>query len=264
MRILALVSLLVGCAPGEEPEPGAGLPPVVVDLEGTHGPERPPPRFVRAAHLRFDLGDVDLSFNDTGIRMASDVPAGGATPYLPLGQVDIASFQAYQDGDIVAEVDPVEVEPGTGVTLAVYGHAGEPRSMALPTNLVGEPGEILVRAVHVTFDLPFVGVLDDSHTSLASLLYGRASSHFSITPDVPHQWMLDLSANGSPDLVLEPFELPALDSDGRPQVVDAYFIPSGVYVPISATAQIQIPALLLVPLDAPDGIRLVVPEQPEE
>lgn len=264
MRCLLLSTLLLpACAPDSElPDPDPGLPPVVVDLEGAHGPEAPPPRFARAVHLRFDVGEVDLSFNDTGVFIATDVPAGGATPYLPLGAVDTVSFQASVEGEIRAEVEAIEVPPGAGAMLAVYGHTEDPRSMALPTNLVGTPGEITVRAIHTTFQLPYAGILDESFSLLAPLTYGAASAPFSIEPDVPHSWYFDLSGDGAPDLPFHPFELSALDSAGRPQVVDIFLIPTGTFIPVSETLSIQVPAMLIIPLDAPDSIELVTPVAP--
>lgn len=256
MRWLSLL-LSLGCtSPVLDVREDSGTSDVVIDLDGDFGPAAPPPRFVRAVHLRFDAGPVDLSFNQTGVVVARDVPPGGATPYLPL-PVEQVSLQAHRGDQRIVETEPFVVPEGAGAMIAAFGTSDDPREISVPTDLRGEPGQVRARALHATPGLTFVRLLDLDGPALATLLYGELSESFVFDPEVEQRWAFDLTGDGRPNLALEPFMIGATDGEGRPPVVDVYLIPTGQVLP--GPGRLPIPALLVVPLDAPDGIFLVAP-----
>ncbi len=214
-------------------------------------------RYARAVHLRFDVGPAGLAFNDAGVFIASDVPPGGATPYLPL-PVPAASLQLWAGGDEVARTPTVEVPEGEGALLVAYGTSADPRGLALSTPIVGAPGTIRARVVHTTPGLPYAGLVVMGGGQVAGLTYGGVSPTFTVAPDREVRWAFDLNGDGRPDLPLVPWELPAVDSGGLPQTVEIFVIPTGQTLP--GPAPLPVPALLVVPLDAPDGIFVVPPD----
>lgn len=256
MRWLSLL-LLLGCSsPVLDAPDEIGTSDLVIDLDGDFGPAAPAPRFVRAVHLRFDTGPVDLSFNQTGVLVARDVPPGGATPYLPL-PVEQVSLQAHRGDQVIVDTEPVAVPEGAGAMIAAFGTSDDPRQISVPTDLRGEPGQVRSRALHATPGLTFVRLLDLDGPALATVLYGELSESFVFDPEVEQRWALDLTGDGRPNLLLEPFMIGATDGDGRAPVIDLYVIPTGQVLP--GPARLPIPALLVVPLDAPDGIFVVAP-----
>jgi hypothetical protein len=255
MRAMALL-LLVGCAGPDDTDTdeGAGAAPLQLDLESSWGPEPPVKGRVRAVHLRFDLGEVALAFNETGVVVADGVPPGGATPLLPVPS-ETASLQAWKEGVVVAETDDFAHEGGAG-SLVVWGTVAAPESLEVPLDpSPPASGRFRARLIHTAPGTPSIGLVDPIQGELTRVDPGGIGADFSAPTDTGLGWALDLTGDGVPDLPLSPFDVPDLDSLGQRQVVDIYAIPTGSVLP----GQVPIPALLLVPLDAPDGIVVVAP-----
>jgi hypothetical protein len=262
VRLVTLSLLLMGCgAPDALDTDGvAASGPLVVDLAGEWGPEPAPKGFVRGVHLRFDLGEAGLAFNDTGVLIAASVPAGGATPLLPLPTSE-ASLQLHDTSQaglpVVASSGDLPVDGGFGL-VGVYGDDSDPRSLALRIDPTPVTGRVKIRAIHTTPGLPYIGLGSTSSGPLASLTYGEVGDYFDVPADATLRWYADLNADNVPDLPFVSFSLPAVDSLGFGQVVDLFVIPTGARFPDAP--RLPVPALLLVPLDAPDGIIVVVPD----
>jgi hypothetical protein len=251
--------LLLGLGCADVPDDTDGVGPgssTVLDLDGDYGPPPPPARFARAVHLRFDLGPTGLAFNDTGVAVARGVPPGGATPYLPLPVASVSLQLLSHDGE-VARTPATSVPEGLGGLLVAFGTAADPRAVATTTDLQGVAGRVSARALHATPGLPYVGLVDLGGSPLPALMYGAQSDSFTFPAGATRRWALDLDADGVPDLLLAPFQLDDLDSAGRPQVVELFVIPTGQTLP--GPVPLPIPALLVVPLDAPGGIFVVPP-----
>lgn len=258
MRAMMLcLTLAMGCAPDvlDTDEPADDV--TRVDVEGSWGPDVPGKGRVRAVHLRADLETVDLAFNDTGVLVAEDVPFGGVTPFLPT-PADTVSMQAWVGHAVVAGSDGLEVGAGFG-QVGVYGSSADPRSLTVLVDPTPADGAVKARVIHTTPDLPYAGLIDLAAGPLAGVREDEVSEAFTFPPDSNRTWALDLNADGTPDLLYNSFSLPETDSLGNGQVVDVFLVPSGQTLPEPAPP-LPVPVLLLVPLDAPDGIVLVTPD----
>lgn len=261
MRLALIPILLTACgATADSADPGAEAGPLVVDLAGDWGPEPEPKGLVRGVHLRFDLGESGMAFNDTGVLVSAAVPPGGATPLLPLPTSE-ASVQLHDltapGAPVVASSVGLPVDGGYGI-VGVYGHDEDPRSVALRIDPRPVPDRVKIRAVHTTPGLPYIGLIDLSAGPLVALTYGASSEYFDVPADSALRWVADLNGDSVPDLPFESFSMSAVDSLGFGQVVDLFVIPSGSTLP--GPDPLPVPVLLLVPLDAPDGIVVVVPD----
>jgi hypothetical protein len=251
-----VLSLCAACAPDLATETDAAEPAgLVVDLDGDWGPEPAVYGAARGVHLRFDLGPADLVFNHAEVPLSVAAPAGAATPFLPSPTPDVR-FGLRQGGQEVAVTNVAPLQGGYR-TFVVYGHPLDPRSLELPTDPTPFPGQVKMRYVHTAPGLAYAGLVTMAGSPVAGATYGAAAAPIEVAPDAQLRWAFDLNGDGRPDIPLEPFSLPATDSEGSDQVIDAYAIPTGVTLP--PPVSLPVPALLLVPLDAPDGILVVRP-----
>ncbi|MFT7521989.1 MAG: hypothetical protein ACI9MC_004141, partial [Kiritimatiellia bacterium] len=110
---------LMACDPAlVDNDSSSTAPPLVVDPDADWGEEIEAQRYVRASHLVFDGGLLDLSFNDSGVILAEELPPGATTPWLPLPS-DVVSAQLLDPatGDVVYDSGEIDVPAGGFATV---------------------------------------------------------------------------------------------------------------------------------------------------
>lgn len=253
--------VLAGCAPDpSDTDPEQGLPPLVVDTDGAFGPDVPDASYLRAVALMPDAGGAALSFNGTGVVLASDLPYPAVTPLLPR-TVDSTSMELSLPMEAglqeVVSVGPYNL--GTPLSEVVaWGTIDEPRGMVLELATPPTPGSLTVRLVHTTPGLAYAGLGPAVGAPDVGATEGAVSDWTVLPADEDITWFLDINGDGVGDVPFEPWSLPAQDGLGQPQIVDIFVVPSGSRLP-PPSPPLPVPFLLVVPLTGPDEAIAVLP-----
>lgn len=263
MRTLLFGFALAGCSPIPLDGDGDMDPVIIANTEATGEEPDAPTQFVRGVVAFAPEADAayPFAFNGTGVPVSVLPQLPAMTPFLPrpVDEVSMELLSVTPDATTtLATTGALEVD-GTLEEVILYGSFEAPRGVSLSLDDAPvEPGSLTVRLVHLTPDLPYVGLAPPRTPPVLSAFEEGVSEWITLEADVTHSWLLDVNGDGVGDLPYSNWQLPPTDGLGRPQVVEIFVVPSGETLP-APFPPLPVPVLVITPLTGPDEAISSVP-----